>query len=152
MKETIKKKPVKPDPATSSMSEKGNDLGLIKIHENVISTIVRKATLETEGVSRLAGSSFVDNIAEIVGSRKMSDRSIAINLEDDKVDIEVKVNILFGFRVPDVAAAIQSAIIEEVENTTGMSVTSVNVVIQEIEEQHLPAAKEAKPAETDDEA
>ena len=113
---------------------KGSDLGLIKIHENVISSIVRKAALSVDGVSRLAGSSFVDNIAEIVGSRKISDRAIAIKLDEDKVEIELKINMKFGYKVPEVASEVQTVIIEQVENVTGMNVVGVNVVVQEIEE------------------
>ena len=113
---------------------KESELGVIKIHENVISSIVRKAALSVDGISRLAGSSFVDNIAEIVGSRKISDRAISIKLDDDKVEIEIKLNMKFGYKVPEVAAGVQTAIIEQVENITGMNVVCVNVVVQEIEE------------------
>ena len=87
-----------------------------------------------DGVSRLAGSSFVDNIAEIVGSRKISDRAIAIKLDEDKVEIELKINMKFGYKVPEVASEVQTVIIEQVENVTGMNVVGVNVVVQEIEE------------------
>lgn len=118
-----------------NLSEKGTDLGLIKIHENVISSLVRKATCSVEGVTRLAGSSFVDNIAEIVGSRKISDRAIAIAIDEDSVEIEIKVNVLFGANIPSVAQAVQKSIIESVEGTTGMSVKQVNVIVQEIEEE-----------------
>ncbi len=117
------------------MTEKGTELGLIKIHENVISSLVRKAILSVEGVTRLAGSSFVDNIAEIVGSRKMSDRAIAIVLDEDKVEVEVKINVLFGSTIPEVAGAVQKAVIQCVESTTGMTVKQVNVIIQEVEEE-----------------
>lgn len=113
---------------------KESELGVVKIHENVISSIVRKAALSVDGISRLAGSSFVDNIAEIVGSRKISDRAISIKLDEDKVEIEVKLNMKFGYKVPEVASEVQTAIIEQVENTTGMNVVCVNVVVQEIEE------------------
>jgi len=113
---------------------KESELGVVKIHENVISSIVRKAALSVDGISRLAGSSFVDNIAEIVGSRKISDRAISIKLDDDKVEIEIKLNMKFGFKVPEVASEVQTAIIEQVESITGMNVVCVNVVVQEIEE------------------
>ena len=42
--------------------------GAVKIHENVIATIVRRIACSVEGVSKISGSSFVDNIAEMVGS------------------------------------------------------------------------------------
>ncbi|MHB9137834.1 MAG: Asp23/Gls24 family envelope stress response protein [Victivallaceae bacterium] len=129
-----KKECIEQESSSTACPGKGSELGLIKIHENVISSIVRKAALSVDGVSRLAGSSFVDNIAEIVGSRKISDRAIAIKLDDDKVEIEIKINMKFGYKVPDVASEVQTAIIEQVENVTGMNVVGVNVVVQEIEE------------------
>jgi len=132
----------------SAISEKGNDLGLIKIHENVISSLVRKATCAVSGVTRLAGSTFVDNLAEIVGSRRISDRAITINIEEDTVEIEVKINVCFGVQIPEVAAAVQRAVIEKVEETTGMTVKQVNVIVQEIEEEQ--AAKDAEDDEHDE--
>ena len=111
-----------------------SDIGEVKIHENVISSLARRATLEVEGVSRLAGSLLVDNIAEIVGSRRMQDRAIAVQMgEDNRVSLEIKLNIKFGFRLPKVAAAVQKAVISAVENTTGMTVAKVDVLVQEVE-------------------
>ena len=40
----------------------GSEMGEVKIHENVIASLVRRAALSIEGVSRLAGSTLVDNI------------------------------------------------------------------------------------------
>jgi uncharacterized alkaline shock family protein YloU len=145
MKQAEKKSQKKASESAAVSCEKGTELGVIKIHENVISSIVRKAALSIPGITRLAGSSFVDNIAEIVGSRKMHDRAIAINMEDDKVSIEIKVNIQFGFKVPELASAVQSAVVEQVEGVTGMTVTGVNVIVQEIEEEVVeePQSEEA---------
>ena len=130
--------------SVASISE-GSDLGLVKIHENVIASLVRRATLETEGVSRLSGSSIVDNIAEIVGSRRMQARAISIDLsEENRVRIEVKLNIKFGYKVPELAEKVQKAVISLVESTTGMTVTSVNVLIQDIEEEEPVVDEEAE--------
>ncbi|MBO5307055.1 MAG: Asp23/Gls24 family envelope stress response protein [Lentisphaeria bacterium] len=113
----------------------GSEMGDIKIHENVIAALVRKAALTIEGVSRLAGSSLVDNIAEIVGSRRMQARAIALEMDEShRVAIEVKINILVGYKVPELAQSVQKAVIEMIEQTTGMTVTKVNVLVQDIEE------------------
>jgi uncharacterized alkaline shock family protein YloU len=127
----------KPDadvPQNTALLE-GSEMGDIKIHENVVASLVRQAALEQEGVSRLAGSALVDDIANLVGSRRMQSRAITVELgEDGRVGIEIKLNLVFGFRIPDVAERVQKAVIGTVEETTGMTVTRVNVVIQEIEE------------------
>ena len=127
----------KPDadvPQNTALLE-GSEMGDVKIHENVVASLVRQAALSQEGVSRLAGSALVDDIANLVGSRRMQSRAIAVELgEDGRVGIEIKLNLIFGFRIPDVAERVQKAVIGMVEETTGMTVTRVNVVIQEIED------------------
>jgi len=130
-------------------SLENSEAGEIKIHENVISSLARRAVLGVEGVSRLSGSILVDNIAEIVGSRRMQDRSVTIEiLEDNRVAIEVKINILIGYRLPEVAEKVQKAVIDSVEAATGMTVTRVNVLIQELEE---PREEEEEDAEDEEE-
>ena len=132
----------------------GSEMGDVKIHENVIAALVRQAALEQEGVARLAGSALVDDIANLVGSRRMQARAITVELgEDNRVNIEIKLNLLFGFRIPEVAERVQKAVIGTVEEITGMIVPRVNVVIQEIEEQveesdedvEVPAAVDTMP-------
>ena len=113
-------------------------LGELKIHENVIASIVRKATLAQEGVSRLSGNNFVDTIGEIVGSRRIQDRSIIVKFSDDnRIELEIKIVVRFGFIVPEVAAAVQQSVITDVENITGMTVVAVNVTVQDIEEEYV---------------
>jgi uncharacterized alkaline shock family protein YloU len=111
----------------------GSDIGLVKIHENVISSIARKVACSVNGVIRIAGSPLVDNIAEIIGNRKMGDRSIVIDINEDTVAIEIKLNISYGSHIPTVAANVQAAIMKEVEKMTGMTVTNVNVIVQELD-------------------
>ena len=128
----IQKTPLNIPPEGASLEV--NEMGEVKIHENVISALVRQAVSGVDGVMRLAGSTLMDNIAEIVGSRKMQDRSISVNIEDGgRVSLDVKVNLKFGYKIPVVTTAIQKAVIENVEQITGMVVTRVNVIVQELE-------------------
>ena len=125
-----------------AVKEDGTELGLIKIHENVITSIVRKAACSVQGVVRLAGSTIVDNIAEIIGSKKIGDRSIAVGINGDTVSIEVKVNLAYGVHLPTVASNIQSVVMKEVEKMTGMSVTTVNIIVQELDTENEEGDKQ----------
>ena len=101
----IQKTPLNIPPEGASLEV--NEMGEVKIHENVISALVRQAVSGVDGVMRLAGSTLMDNIAEIVGSRKMQDRSISVNIEDGgRVSLDVKVNLKFGYKIPVVTTAI----------------------------------------------
>ncbi len=119
--------------AETSLME--GELGEIKIHENVIANLVAMATRKVPGVSRLAGSTVVDAIASIVGSRRMQARAITVGIAGDNcVTIDLKLNILIGFRLPDVVQQVQREVISSIEAVTGMTVTRVNVAVQDIDE------------------
>lgn len=141
------------DPETLKTAEKtviaeDNGMGDIKIHEGVIASLARNAALSVEGVARLAGSSLVDNIAEIVGSRRMQSRAVTISIgEKNDVSIELKIVLRFGCNIPEVATEVQKAVISEIESTSGMNVTSVDVLVQEIEaEQKEKSEQESETA------
>ena len=132
----------------SSGVNAGQVLGELKIHENVISSLVRRATLAQEGVSRLSGNNFVDTIGEIVGSRRIQDRAIMVKFNDDnRVELEIKVVLKFGYVVPEVASAIQKCVITDVENITGMTVVAVNVTVQDVEDEYIDDDEEEADAE-----
>ena len=108
--------------------------GTVRIHENVIATIVRKMACSVKGVSKISGSSFVDNIAEMVGSKKIHDRSIVVEMGESSVSVEVSINLYYGVSLPQVASAVQEAISGEIARLTGLKVGRVNIVVREIED------------------
>ncbi len=120
--------------SASSVAERGTQYGQIKIHEGAIATIVRKAACAVPGVTRITGNSFVDNIAEIVGSKKIQDRSIQIAMNNASVAVELSINIQYGVQLPAVAAAVQDVVSKEINAITGLNVTKVNVIVREMED------------------
>ncbi len=139
--------PAAPAPAEASLME--GELGEIKIHEDVIANLVAMATLKVPGVSRLAGSTVVDAIASIVGSRRMQARAITIGIAgDNRVTVDLKLNILVGYRLPDVVQQVQRSVIDSIEDVTGMTVTRVNVAVQDIDEQ--PVEEDEEDEDKDD--
>ena len=117
-----------------SVKSQENSVGMVKVHESVIASIVRKATLEIEGVIRLAGSSLVDNLAEIVGSKKIQDRAISVEMNDNSVAVEVRVVLEYGVLIPEVAEAVKESVAAEIVKLTGMSVTRINVFVVDLED------------------
>ena len=113
-------------------SDAPSELGLIKIHDNVLASLVNRAVLGVEGVSRLAGSAIIDNLAGMVGSHS---RAIEIVKDgDDKLKIVVKVNVFYGTVIPEIAVEIQRQVIEQVEGAAGVSVAEVDVVVQQLDD------------------
>ena len=118
-----------------SVNSQENSVGVIRVHESVIASIVRKITLETDGIVRLAGNSLVDNLAEIVGSKKIQDRSISVEMGASSVSIEIGVIIKYGTPIPPVAEALKSSVAAEILKLTGMKVGKVNIIVMDLEEE-----------------
>ena len=116
------------------MSSQENSTGVVKVHESVISSIVRKAALGVEGVLRLGNSTLVDNLAEIVGSKKIQDRAISVEMNGNAVSVELRVILQYGVLSPHVAAQLKEAVAEEISRLSGMTVDHVNVVVMDLEE------------------
>ncbi len=128
--------------------ETRNGLGAIKISENVFETIVRKAILSVDGVTRLAGGTLANSIASIIGSQKMTEHG-AINLEVDEngLNIEIKLNVYYGVNIPQIAADIQNVIGSAINLITGIPVGSVSIIVQDLEKREEVVAIKEKPAE-----
>ena len=124
-----------PKKVKQTVNSQENSVGVIRVHESVISSIVRKVTLETDGVMRLAGSSLVDNLAEIVGSKKIQDRSIVVEMGESSLSVDISVIIKYGVAIPPVAESIKSAVASEIVKLTGMKVGKVNIIVMDLEEE-----------------
>ena len=103
-------------------------MGDIKINHSVVANIVRLATQQVEGVHSVGGG-FVEGIAEMF-SKKDSERGVRVSENEvGEYVIEVKVNLLFGYELAKVGAAIQKSVSEHVLRMTMKPVDRVDVII-----------------------
>lgn len=109
-------------------SEENNVLGVIKINHSVVAGIVRLAAQEVEGVHSVGGG-FVEGLTEIF-SKKDSDRGVRVSeTETGDYVIEVRVNLLFGYELGKVGAAIQHNVANQITRMTMKQVDRVDVII-----------------------
>ena len=125
--------PPKADYAEAVLDVGNNCPGEIRITSAALSAIIRRAVCSVEGVSRLAGSSLVDNIAEFVGSRKVMHRAIQITISESSIEAVIAINIRYGFSLPEIAAEVQKNVVSQVRELTGLTASRVDVIIQEME-------------------
>ena len=111
------------------------------VHESVIISLARKAVAGIPGFIRFSGSSIVSDLADLVRSKRMQDRSIQIEHKGNAVVVTIAVNPYYGFKFPPLIDEIQRKVSETVLEMTGVKVASVNVDIRGIED--LPAKDEA---------
>ncbi len=107
-----------------------NEAGVVHISNSVIGVIARIAASKVAGVVDFVGG-LADGLAGIVGKR-MADRGVHVEVVDNSIVIELNVVLEYGIHIPRVAWEIQQEVRKAVEQMTGKSVKSVNVVVQSV--------------------
>ncbi len=134
----------------NEIPEEELNVSAVRVHENVLSVIVRKAALSVEGVLRLSDVGVIDSLAEIVGARKMFDRSILIEMGESSVKrIEIRIVVENGYYIPAVAKALQLKVLGEITDMTGMAVDAIDITVTDVDDR--PAPEEADAAEANSE-
>ncbi len=104
------------------------DLGDIKINNEVVGTIASLAAVEVDGIVSLAGKY---TLAEMWG-RKDIDKGITVEIKDNQAKVDVEVNVEYGIDIYKAARQLQLAIKNAVEGMTGLIVSRVNVSVRGI--------------------
>lgn len=101
----------------------------LTISEDVIGIIAGIAAAEVEGVSGMT-LGLVDGINQLIGSNKKFSKGVKIELDGNKVVIDLYVIVRYGVRIPDVAFSIQNSVKASVETMTGLTIQAVNINVQ----------------------
>jgi len=105
--------------------------GQIHISEEVIASITSMAVQDVDGVYGLHNNLVSSELGKI--TKKNTGKSVRILIsEEDEISIDCYIVVLYGYSVVEVAKAVQEAVTNTVESTTGRKVTNVNVNISGI--------------------
>ena len=116
-----------------TQKEKKNDLGTLKINNEVIASIARNAALQVDGVESIKTSPFAA-ILDLF-NKGYHHKGIALEINEQEVKIGITIVVRFGMTIPDVATLVQENIRAAIEEMTGLSVSEVNVNIGDIHAQ-----------------
>lgn len=106
---------------------RSDELGNIHISEEVLAAIAAAATLEVEGVNSLSAHLGSD-LAELLGKKSLT-KGIHIEVEEEKVKVDLSVVMDYGHTIPEIGKAVQDGIKSAIESMTGLQVSEVNVAI-----------------------
>lgn len=105
-----------------------DDLGSIKITEEVVAIIAGVAASEVKGVTGMS-SGIAGGIAEMLGRKNMS-KGVKVEVGEKQAAIDLYIIVDYGIKIPDIAWDIQEKVKKQVEKMTGLSVIEVNIHIQ----------------------
>lgn len=116
------------DVTNKDIEEVTNELGMVKVTEEVVAIIAGIAASDVAGVFSMSGG-IAGGIAEALGRKTMS-KGVKVEVGEKEAAIDLYVIIEYGARIPEVAWNIQEKVKDAVETMTGLNVIEVNIHIQ----------------------
>ena len=110
---------------------KSDEIGDIRVSEEVEAIIAGLAATEVEGVSSMAGN-ITNEIVSKLGMKNLS-KGIFVEVMDEEIKVDVALNIAYGYAIPEISAKVQERVKSSVENMTGLTVAVVNIRIASVD-------------------
>jgi len=123
-----------------------NDMGVIRIADEVISTVAGLAAVDVEGVAAMSGGWGTD-LVEKLGKKNLG-KGIKVESSGEQTNIDIFIVIEFGYAIPKVAENVQKEVKVAVETMTGLTVEAVNVHVVSV----MTKKNEAESSEIDSKA
>ena len=109
--------------------ENGN-MGQVQIADEVVAIIAGLAATEVEGVASMAGN-ITNELVSKLGKKSLS-KGIRVKVEDGIVNVNVALNIAYGYSVPKTCKKVQEKVKAAIENMTGLEVEKVDIEIANV--------------------
>ena len=106
--------------------ENGN-MGQVQIADEVVAIIAGLAATEVEGVA----SNITNELVSKLGKKSLS-KGIRVKVEDGIVNVNVALNIAYGYSVPKTCKKVQEKVKAAIENMTGLEVEKVDIQIANV--------------------
>ena len=110
---------------------KSDELGDVRVSEEVVAIIAGLAATEVEGVSSMAGN-ITNEIVSKLGMKNLS-KGIMVEVLDDEIKVDVAINIAYGYSIPEISTKVQEKVKTTIENMTGITVAIVNVRVASVD-------------------
>ena len=134
--------------SSRSMSKRGNeklssDRGSTSIADAVVTKIASIAAREVGGVHDLGGGTArtIGGVTRSVGlgpDERM--RGVAVEVGEREAAVDLTVVVEYGESIPEIANALRENITRRIEGMTGLTVTEVNIAVNDL---HFPGDEAA---------
>ncbi|APH14102.1 asp23 family protein [Clostridium sporogenes] len=107
------------------------DMGIVKISDEVVGVIAGLAATEINGIVGMS-SGVVGGITQILKGKKNISKGVKVNVGEESASIDLYVVVEYGVKIPEVAQKVQEDVKRSVETMTGLTVSSVNIHVQNV--------------------
>ena len=110
------------------MTTADNTLGSIYISHRAIASIASQSALTSYGIVGLAAKNLADSLSHVLVKEPIM--GVEVTFSDLVLDIDMYVIVEYGTRIKSVASIVSEIVKYQIENTTGLSVNSVNIHVR----------------------
>ncbi|MCI5741383.1 MAG: Asp23/Gls24 family envelope stress response protein [Lachnospiraceae bacterium] len=114
-----------------SFSIKNDKSGEVHVAGEVVAIIAGLAATEVEGVSSMAGN-ITNELVSKLGMKNLS-KGVKISIVESNVEVDIALNIAYGYSIPEVSGKVQERVKNAIENMTGLEVTEINIRIASVD-------------------
>lgn len=107
--------------------QEDENLGTVKIADEVVAMIAGLAATEVDGVAAMAGNISNDLLSKM-GVKNLA-KGVKVEVLGKRVKAELALVIEYGYNIPVVSQKVQERVKTTVENMTGLEVSDVDVRI-----------------------
>jgi uncharacterized alkaline shock family protein YloU len=126
------------DAGTTSTGEQSHELstqkGQTSIADAVVTKVAGLAAREVPGVHDLGGGAAraVSSVSQRVGLGDQRSQGVSVEVGQREAAVDLTLVIDYGESIPQVAEAVREQVIKRVEGITGLSVTEVNIGVNDL--------------------
>ena len=106
------------------------NLGEVKIADEVVAIIAGLAAMEVEGVASMSGNATKELISKL-GMKSLS-KGVKVDVLEGIVTVSLKLNLKYGYNVMEICQKVQEKVKASIENMTGLTVADVNIRIVKV--------------------
>lgn len=114
---------------THTIHEDGN-IGEVQIADDVVAIIAGLAATEVDGVASMYGN-ITNELVSKLGMKNLA-KGVKAVLDDNDVNVDLALNVKFGYNIREVSTKVQEKVKTAIENMTGLNVNLVNIRIANV--------------------
>lgn len=103
--------------------QRDENVGEVKIADEVVASIAAFATMDVEGVASMGGTT--KEMGRL--SMKTPSKGVKIDVLEGIVTVTLTLNLLYGYSLVEVSNRIQEKVKTSIESMTGLTVADVNI-------------------------
>ena len=105
-------------------------VGEVQIADEVVAIIAGLAATDVEGVASMGGN-ITNELVSKLGIKNLS-KGVKIAIENDTVNVDLALNLDYGFSIPKTCGQVQEKVKTAIESMTGMKVENENIKIANV--------------------